>query len=203
MHPFIFIGAVAGAFLIGRKVGEGKTKKVKIRIPGEFPIPTPFPELPPGRDVDVYIDVPDIDLPPIEGDFDIDPTTTVEARMRNAAQWAKTNYGVQIYPAGADKTRVYPPPSSGISATRDCAVVAVGERWWDRAAQIAKALRQSNSLTIANLERALFPRHCRGLGPNDGGMYALRTELLERAAAAFGPIRNKQLKKRRRRRGWI
>lgn len=190
MHPFILLGVAAGAFLVGRRMGENKAKKptVQRQIPSPIPIPLP---LPPGGD-----DVSDVEIIDLSG---LDKARDEQARLVNGAAWARAGFDVQIYPAGADKLAILPPPNaSGLSASRDCSIVAIGDAWWERAGRIAEQLHEADTLTLTNLERALLPPLCRGIGASGSGMYALRAELLERVQERFGPVRNP----RRRRRSW-
>lgn len=191
MHPIIILGAVAGAFFVGRRAGQKKTL-----VPKHLPLP--IPRALPGDIAVPDVELPDVELPGIDLPG-IDLARSDLARARNGVAWAKTGFDVQIYPAGADKLSIAPPPiPSGLSAARDCSVVAVGWRWWDRAGHIAKQLADDRALTVANLERALFPKQCRGLGAGAQGMYSLRAELLDRMKIEFGSIRNK----RKRRKSW-
>lgn len=191
MHPFILIGVAAGAFFLGRRSATEKPKKVT-GTARQIPVPTPLP-LPPA--IDEVLD--DVEIPDLPG---LTKARDEETRIVNGAAWAKTGFDVQVYPKGADRFAILPPPKeSGMSASRDCSIVAVGARWWDRAGTIAQQLHDDNLLTVANIERALLPPQCRGLGAGGDGMYALRAELLERVQSEFGPIRNPR---RRRRRWW-
>ncbi len=182
MHPIFVISAVVSAFLLGRKSAEKKKPKKGASVTqlpslGELPLPDDLPELP---------DLPA--LPPAWTDSSGAPS---QAQIKNAAAWAKTAFDAEIYPAGADKTKIAPPSTAGgISTARDCSIVAVGERWWDRAGQVAESLERANMLTLGTLERALFPLHCRGA--RAPGIDALRAELAERAGLDPGMLRNRR-----------
>lgn len=184
MNPLLIIGAIAGAFLLGRKTADKPLPKPHIPLPSPIPLP-----LPPGDD-----DV-DVDIPP---ELDV-PTQTgyTDRQIYNAAAWGKLAFSVLVYPKGGDKTLVPPPRSaSGITASPGCEVIAVGFRWWDRAGQVAKNLQAQGQLTAANLERMLLPAACRG--SQGTGARELRAEMLERVAQEFGPIRNTSGGRRRR-----
>jgi hypothetical protein len=188
MHPLFIIGAIAGAFLLGRKSAE-KDKPSGTKGPRPSPIPLPLPD----------VDVDDIDVPELPTDLDLPAQTSGSPSQRqiiNAALWAKLGHDVLVFPKGANKTLVAPPQSSsGITASAGCAVIAVGARWWDRAGQVAKNLAAHNALTRDNLERALFPAICRG--SRGAGAAALRADMLDRVSAEFGPIRNGHRARRR------
>lgn len=180
MNPLFAIIAIAGAFWLGRSSSDKEKKKAIGPIPSPIPLP-----LPSADDID-DIDVPDLDIPGQDA-AGVDNAQ----RTYNAAGWDRTNFEILVYPRGADKLQIYPPSTaSGISAARDCSVVAVGRRWWDRAGQVAKQLHEQGQLSVGNLERALFPNACRG--SQGRGIRALRIELLERAGAQYGSIRNAQ-----------
>lgn len=173
MHPFVFIGAIAGAFWLGRNYNRLKKSAQRSK------------QLPSVNDLPALPEAPDLPDLPTEGS-----SAPSSVQIKNAAVWAKLAYDAEIYPATADKTLIAPPPRDGLSASRNCAVVAIGERWWDRAGRVADNLERANMLNIGTLERALFPAHCRG--SQGAGIRALRAELAERAGLD-GMLRNRRL----------
>ena len=189
MNPIFAILAIAGAFVLGRKSVE--SDKAGPKGPRPSPIPLPLPS---ADDIDVpdLPDMPDLDLP-------ASSSGPSQRQIMNAAAWNRLAFDAMLYPAGANKTLVPPPvTAAGITATADCSVIAVGERWWDRAGQIVKNMAAQNQLSVRNLER-LLPARCQG--SRGAAAVALRAELLERATKEYGPIRNPRGGHRGRRRG--
>jgi hypothetical protein len=158
MHPLWLIAAAAGAFFIGRRTREEKA-------PGATKL-TGLGKLPP---------------PP--ADAEAAPVGPTYEDM-----WAIVPFEIEIYPAGAQRTRIPPPRKpDGITADDQCQVIALGTMWWDRVGQYAEALIAKGHTDPREIHRQIlevFAPSCIGRPTNAAN--ALRAELVQRLEDFFG-----------------
>lgn len=160
MHPLWLIAAAAGAFLIGRRTVEEKAPPRALKLTGLGRLP-----------------------PPPEAEAEAAPVGPTYEDM-----WAMVPFEVEIYPAGAQRTRIPPPRKpDGITADEQCQIIALGPMWWDRVGQYAASLiakGQTDSREIHRQIMDVFGPSC--IGAPTSGANALRAELAQRLEDFFG-----------------
>ncbi len=97
-------------------------------------------------------------------------------------------FEVEIYPAGAQRTRIPPPRKpDGITADEQCRIIALGPMWWDRVGEYAASLIAKGETDAREIHRQIlevFAPDC--IGRPTGGADALRAELVQRIEDFFG-----------------
>ena len=161
-----------GLFAVGYYIGIQKGKERSSRQRDE-PLPSPDGELPTGPTPEL----PPLPPPPTDG---VAPLGT---GVDYSPLWAAVDFDTEIYPAGADETRVRPPSPEGLVASADCKVIALATKWWDAvglfAATNAFGRTDGDAVSRRVIQRWL-PKQCHSARTSAAG--ALRAEIRNRLA---------------------
>ena len=161
-----------GLFAVGYYIGIQKGKERSSRQRDE-PLPSPDGELPTGPTPEL----PPLPPPPTDG---VAPLGT---GVDYSPLWAAVDFDTEIYPAGADETRVRPPSPEGLVASTDCNVIALASKWWDAvglfAATNAFGRTDGDAVSRRVIQRWL-PKQCHSARTSAAG--ALRAEIRNRLA---------------------
>lgn len=160
---------------------RGTESDKKALPPPKIPIPLPLPE---GEEWNSTVPR---HAAPVTENWEVSPSVTF------APLWHAVQFGVEVYPKGADKYRVPPPATSGsASVAHDCSVIVVGEVWWDRVGDYVKGLIDTgltDPATIMVEAMKHFLPVC--LAKNTPAALAVKHEVTLRIAIFFGaPARN-------------
>lgn len=110
MNPLLVIAAAATAFYLGQEY---------LRRKAEGTLPWGQPK----------------ELPPLSSEVPTSPEGAANLQL-----WASIDYGVDIFPATAQRQWLAPPPEDGISIAPKCAAIAIGHGTWARIAARAQAI---------------------------------------------------------------
>jgi hypothetical protein len=98
--------------------------------------------------------------------------------------WADVDFETQIYPAGADETRVRPPSPQGLVASESCDVIALATAWWDAVGlwSADAAFGQTDGDAVSRrVIRKFLPESCHRARTSAAA--AIRAEIRERLGA--------------------
>ena len=170
----VSIAAGVGYFLGKRATSGAPTNKLPKagrppRDRGALPEPEDEPEPEPGT------------LPPAP----VGDTGPIVQPGRDFSEfWEAIDHDVQIYPDGADETRIRPPSPQGLVASPSCDLIAVADQWWDPVGLFAagQAFGQTDGDAVSRrvISRWL-PDQCQTARTPAAG--AIRTEIRDRLAA--------------------
>ena len=150
-----------------------ETAKARRKQERDKPLPSPDGELPTGPTPEL----PPLPPPPTDG---VAPLGT---GVDYSPLWAAIDFDTEIYPAGADETRVRPPSPEGLVASADCNVIALASKWWDAvglfAATNAFGRTDGDAVSRRVIQRWL-PKQCHSARTSAAG--ALRAEIRNRLA---------------------
>jgi hypothetical protein len=153
--PFVVVALVAtGAYFLGRQDAKRSST-------ADVPVPPPDAPRPP---------IPEAAAPPPQLGADY------------ADEWdaALERYEVEVYPPEAEPyiDRLLPPPRpDGISVSPDCQTIAVGEDWWDIAAQYARSQSDRPADSVATYIMRYLAPTC--VNRNTAGAAGLRQALVD------------------------
>jgi hypothetical protein len=110
VNPLLVIAAAAAAFYLGQEY---------LRRKAEGTLPWQQPK----------------QLPPLSSEVPTSPEGAANLQL-----WASVGYGVDLFPATAQRQWLEPPPEDGISVAPKCSAIAIGHGTWQRIGARAQAI---------------------------------------------------------------
>ena len=173
MPIFWIIAAIAAGFYAGRFTGMGPSPDEpdeELGPPPGAPIPEPLP------------------LPEGEG-AKFPPITPEQAD--NLMAWEVVAFTVDVYPRKADRSMFKPPPApQTLRVAPQCAAIAVGPVWWDKAGEIAQGYLDVGEDDVDLIADEVIKAYVPDCDPGNLAVTSFRAAIVRRLreAMAGGPL---------------